>query len=602
MVRAAAPSLPHLLGAVAVATAVGRGGGAEGPAAAPAVAVRPPLRTEGHHIVDANGRRVILACVNWYGAHLKQMAANGLNRQPLAKIAAAVVELGFNCVRLPFSLDLVLGGLSRLPDPNMSLAANPELLDLTPLEVFDATVKALTAKGVMVVLNNHVSSGGWCCSLTDGEGMWYTEQYPEDAWLRGIGIMAARYRTDPLVVGFDLRNEIRSSSLGSPTWGSGDTASDWSLGATRGAERVLLENEDMLIIISGLHFSGFLCDVPRRPVHELVPALRGRTVYTAHEYTWVNLHLQTRNVVGGSIATLAFSWVGSWLCAAMGWRWQMRRGVSCSPCRYARCGCSCGPEGACEFFTTAALTMVSIAGLGIPALMDKCSWWHYVVSMALLFLAFISCLVGLVLWVRFGVICVQQMQAEAGESAEDCIWPPAGAAAAPPPAAFRSRTHPASRVARSNRCLAFMVSGVLLGALGYTISLYGRYETFAAELDSRWGFLVKGGRGSGEAPVWVGEFGSSADNLWWKHMMKYMRERDVAGWAYWSLNGQKTNSKRETFGLLQEDCATVRHPWKLRALQQLLREHAGVGGAAVATGLAAPPLAPAALAAAALLA
>ena len=30
---------------------------------------------------------------------------NGLDRQPLASIAATIASLGFNCVRLPFSLE-----------------------------------------------------------------------------------------------------------------------------------------------------------------------------------------------------------------------------------------------------------------------------------------------------------------------------------------------------------------------------------------------------------------------------------------------------------------------------------------------------------------
>lgn len=41
------------------------------------------------------------------------------------------------------------------------------------------TVEALTNQGVMVFLNNHVSSAGWCCSNGDGEGLWWTRKYNE---------------------------------------------------------------------------------------------------------------------------------------------------------------------------------------------------------------------------------------------------------------------------------------------------------------------------------------------------------------------------------------------------------------------------------------
>ena len=40
-----------------------------------------------------------------YGAHMEGHVVNGLDRQPLASIAATIATLGFNCVRLPFSLE-----------------------------------------------------------------------------------------------------------------------------------------------------------------------------------------------------------------------------------------------------------------------------------------------------------------------------------------------------------------------------------------------------------------------------------------------------------------------------------------------------------------
>ena len=40
-----------------------------------------------------------------YGAHMEGHVVNGLDRQPLASIAATIASLGFTCVRLPFSLE-----------------------------------------------------------------------------------------------------------------------------------------------------------------------------------------------------------------------------------------------------------------------------------------------------------------------------------------------------------------------------------------------------------------------------------------------------------------------------------------------------------------
>ena len=53
-----------------------------------------------------SGARVKLACVNWYGFQLENLVLNGLDRQPLEKITSRIVELGFNCVRLVYALDV----------------------------------------------------------------------------------------------------------------------------------------------------------------------------------------------------------------------------------------------------------------------------------------------------------------------------------------------------------------------------------------------------------------------------------------------------------------------------------------------------------------
>jgi endoglucanase len=36
-----------------------------------------PLHTQSRWIIDNNGTRVKLACVNWYGAHMENYVVNG---------------------------------------------------------------------------------------------------------------------------------------------------------------------------------------------------------------------------------------------------------------------------------------------------------------------------------------------------------------------------------------------------------------------------------------------------------------------------------------------------------------------------------------------
>ena len=56
-------------------------------------------------VVNAEGDRVKLACVNWYGAHMEGHVVNGLDKQTISSIASTIKSLGFNCIRLPFSLE-----------------------------------------------------------------------------------------------------------------------------------------------------------------------------------------------------------------------------------------------------------------------------------------------------------------------------------------------------------------------------------------------------------------------------------------------------------------------------------------------------------------
>ena len=54
-----------------------------------------------------------------------------------------------------------------------------------------------------------MSSAGWCCHDDDGNGFWYTDQYPEEVFFEHWSFMAERYLNNPLVIGADLRNEVR---------------------------------------------------------------------------------------------------------------------------------------------------------------------------------------------------------------------------------------------------------------------------------------------------------------------------------------------------------------------------------------------------------
>ncbi|MFG2334920.1 cellulase family glycosylhydrolase, partial [Streptomyces sp. NPDC048604] len=179
-----------------------------------------PLSTRGRYVVDAKGNRFKLKAGNWAGAQgtwegsgsesdvaehqADQMSNNiplGLDRTPIAKILADFHALGLNTIRLPYS-DAMINDDTTVP--NYAVAANPQLEGKTPLEVFDAVVKALTADGFAVVLNNHTTTYRWCCGL-DGNERWNTSQSTEE-WIDNWLFLTERYKSNKRVVGADLRN------------------------------------------------------------------------------------------------------------------------------------------------------------------------------------------------------------------------------------------------------------------------------------------------------------------------------------------------------------------------------------------------------------
>src|SRR4029077_4792642 len=71
------------------------------PAGMIAAPVQPPLSASGRYIVDAHGRRVRLAGVNWYGAHEDDGVVPGLDRTDRFRLARAIARHGCNRARLP---------------------------------------------------------------------------------------------------------------------------------------------------------------------------------------------------------------------------------------------------------------------------------------------------------------------------------------------------------------------------------------------------------------------------------------------------------------------------------------------------------------------
>ena len=244
-----------------------------------------PLSTSGRHIVDNAMKPVRLAAVNWYGAHMEEFVVGGLSVKTLQTQVDAIIKAGFNCVRLPYSLDLIFKGIYIKP-PALAIAANPDMDGLNALEIFDLTIKACTDSGLLILLNNHNSKAGWCCDENSSEGLWANEAYSGDQWVDHYKRLATRYLSNPLVIGADLRNEIHDVAPMERyiDWGvTKELESDWKYATEKAASEIYNVNPDWLIVVSGLCFSfdlRFLANDP--PVLKQVKKL----VWTTHYYSF----------------------------------------------------------------------------------------------------------------------------------------------------------------------------------------------------------------------------------------------------------------------------------------------------------------------------
>ena len=247
------------------------------------MSVATPLSASGRFIVDAHGKRVRLAGVNWCGASEDMGVPVGLDHADRSTLADLIAAQGFNCVRLPFSVWMTE---QTAPVPQQYLAANPDLHGSTPLEVFDACVKALTDKGLIVIPNCHLLDFGWCCSNNDTNGLWFNDRYPAQTFTVAWQNITKRYASNPLVAAMDIKNEPRSAKVGGqelkPTWGTGDQT-DFAAMYTSVGNLIHQINPHPLIICEGLNYAGDLTGVAGHPVRLAEP---NKVVYSMHDYSW----------------------------------------------------------------------------------------------------------------------------------------------------------------------------------------------------------------------------------------------------------------------------------------------------------------------------
>lgn len=240
-----------------------------------------PLSTQGAKIVDAKGNQVLLRGVNWFGMETELHAPHGLWRRDYREMLAQIKSLGYNTIRLPYSVQslrsLEVSGI------DYKLGANQELQGKTPLEVMDYIIQEAQHQGLLIVLDSHRLNDKRIPELWYGDG--FTEQDWIDTWL----MLAIRYQNQDNVIGADLKNEPH----GRASWGTNDLATDWRLAAERAGNAILALNPHWLIIVEGVennvpgqrlsgHWQGGNLEGVRRYPVRLSHS--DKLIYSPHEY------------------------------------------------------------------------------------------------------------------------------------------------------------------------------------------------------------------------------------------------------------------------------------------------------------------------------
>ncbi|UPY36285.1 Calx-beta domain-containing protein [Sediminicoccus sp. KRV36] len=235
------------------------------------------LSTSGNQIVDAAGRSVQIAGVNWFGFEGDNMSPNGLWTRGYKEMMQQMAEEGFNTIRLPFSSDMLHAtGEAR----GIDFSQNADLRGLTPLQVMDRIAAHAEEIGLRIILDHHRSDAG---AGTSPNGLWYDATHSEAAWVADWQMLADRYAGNTAIIGADLHNEPHAGA-----WGGGG-ARDWAAAAELAGNAIGAVNPNWLIFVEGVGahqgenywWGGNLMGVRDRPIELDVT---NKVVYSPHDY------------------------------------------------------------------------------------------------------------------------------------------------------------------------------------------------------------------------------------------------------------------------------------------------------------------------------
>lgn len=210
------------------------------------------LKTNGGQIVDQNNNFVRLTGINWFGFETNPMGLGNLNILNWKETLKLLCEKGFNILRLPLSLEIVMGW-QRGVDPRVLFVSgeiNPTIDQITSLLLLDRIVGYLKEIGMKIMLDMHT------LELNNRPNLWYDAAYSVNDLKSAWRWLAARYNGDDTVIALDLYNEPHGKywheGSNSAVWDGSSASNNWRKAAEEIAGVILDVNPNVLVLVEGI--------------------------------------------------------------------------------------------------------------------------------------------------------------------------------------------------------------------------------------------------------------------------------------------------------------------------------------------------------------
>lgn len=218
------------------------------------------LHTDGHKILDKQGREVFLTGANWFGFNCSEKVFHGLWSANMKDVVEGMADHGINLVRVPISTELLLDWKAgKKVKVNVNTYANPELKnadgsDMDSREVFDTFVKLCRQNGIKIMMDCHSADAN---NSGHNYNVWYGPKgFTTQDWIDGWTWFVKEYKNDDTIIACDLKNEPHGKySTGeepAAKWDDSKDECNWQYAASRCGKAILDVNPNLLIMVEGI--------------------------------------------------------------------------------------------------------------------------------------------------------------------------------------------------------------------------------------------------------------------------------------------------------------------------------------------------------------